>query len=133
MRPMRLHPVILLAAAALATVLLLPATSAPQEAADSVKAVETVDSVTAEPVCDPCLLLFATSAALEAAAPVKAAETVDPAPAESACDPSYVGVCIPAPTPDLDCGDVPYRGFRVVGADPHRLDRDKDGLGCEAG
>ena len=47
------------------------------------------------------------------------------------CDPSYVGVCIPPPPPDLDCGNVPHRGFRVVGADPHRFDRDHDGIGCE--
>ena len=48
------------------------------------------------------------------------------------CDPSYPGVCIPAPPPDLDCGDVSVRRFRVVGADPHRFDVDGDGLGCES-
>ena len=47
------------------------------------------------------------------------------------CDPSYPGVCIPSPPPDLDCRDVPYRNFRVVGADPHRFDGDADGRGCE--
>ena len=47
------------------------------------------------------------------------------------CDPSYIGVCIPSPPPDLDCKDVPAKGFRVVGADPHRFDGDHDGLGCE--
>ncbi|MGH2995170.1 MAG: thermonuclease family protein, partial [Gaiellaceae bacterium] len=48
------------------------------------------------------------------------------------CDPSYPDVCIPSPPPDLDCGDLPYRGIRVVGADPHRLDGwDDDGVGCE--
>jgi micrococcal nuclease len=49
----------------------------------------------------------------------------------SGCDPSYVGVCIPPPPPDLDCGDIKAKGFRVVGADPHRLDGDHDGIGCE--
>jgi micrococcal nuclease len=40
-------------------------------------------------------------------------------------------VCIPPPPPDLDCGDISYRGFRVVGSDPHRFDNDGDGIGCE--
>lgn len=48
------------------------------------------------------------------------------------CDPSYPTVCIPPPPPDLDCKDVPYRRFAVVGADPHRFDADKDGVGCES-
>ena len=51
--------------------------------------------------------------------------------AASGCDPSYVGACIPSPPPDLDCKDVSTKGFRVVGTDPHRLDGDHDGLGCE--
>ncbi|CAN5766538.1 hypothetical protein BH20GEM1_BH20GEM1_20770 [soil metagenome] len=49
------------------------------------------------------------------------------------CDPSYVGVCIPPPPPDLDCSNISERGFRVVGDDPHRLDRDRDGYACEEG
>ncbi|WP_199305723.1 hypothetical protein [Pseudanabaena sp. FACHB-2040] len=49
----------------------------------------------------------------------------------AACDPSYPGVCIPSPPPDLDCGDISHRNFRVVGSDPHRFDGDKDGIGCE--
>jgi hypothetical protein len=48
-----------------------------------------------------------------------------------ACDPSYPDVCIPAPPPDLDCADVPYMHFRVAGADPHHVDGDRDGFGCE--
>lgn len=51
----------------------------------------------------------------------------------SNCHPSYPTVCIPPPPPDLDCGDIPYRRFTVVGADPHRFDRDHDGIGCESG
>jgi len=31
----------------------------------------------------------------------------------------------------LSCKDVSAKGFRVVGADPHRFDGDHDGLGCE--
>ena len=47
------------------------------------------------------------------------------------CHPSYPGVCIPA-GPDLDCNEVPYSNFRVLQPDPHRFDRDKDGIGCES-
>jgi micrococcal nuclease len=50
----------------------------------------------------------------------------------SRCDPSYPTVCIPPPPPDLDCADVPYRRFPVVGADPHHFDSDHDGIGCES-
>lgn len=49
----------------------------------------------------------------------------------SACDPSYPGVCIPSPPPDLDCGDVEHRRFRVLPPDPHRFDGDGNGVGCE--
>jgi len=49
------------------------------------------------------------------------------------CDPSYPTVCIPPPPPDLDCGDISYRRFTVVGSDPHGFDRDGDGVGCESG
>ena len=48
------------------------------------------------------------------------------------CDPSYPTVCIPPPPPDLNCSDIPYRRFRVVGNDPHNFDADHDGIGCES-
>lgn len=48
------------------------------------------------------------------------------------CDPSYPDVCIPPPPPDLNCGDIAHRRFRVIGNDPHGFDRDGDGLGCES-
>jgi len=48
------------------------------------------------------------------------------------CDPSYPGVCIPSAPPDLDCGDISYRGFQVLPPDPHNFDRDGDGIGCES-
>jgi len=53
-------------------------------------------------------------------------------PASKRCDPSYPTVCIPPPPPDLDCKDVPYHDFPVVGADPHRFDGNRDGRGCES-
>jgi micrococcal nuclease len=51
----------------------------------------------------------------------------------SGCDPAYAGACIPPPPPDLDCADIPERRFRSVGADPHRLDGDGNGIACERG
>ncbi len=79
------------------------------------------------------------AAVIPTAAPVVVAPTPaptqPPAPTEPArpsnCDPSYPTVCIPPPPPDLDCGEIPYRRFPVVGADPHRFDGDHDGIGCE--
>mgnify|MGYP003374017251 CR=1 FL=1 len=48
------------------------------------------------------------------------------------CHPSYPTVCIPPPPPDLDCPElVPLVNFQVLPPDPHRLDADKDGIGCE--
>jgi hypothetical protein len=52
------------------------------------------------------------------------------------CAPSYPDVCIAPPPPDLDCGDIPFRNFRVIytvpDPDPHRFDADHDGIGCES-
>lgn len=61
---------------------------------------------------------------------VPIAPTAPPA-LKKKCDPSYPDVCIPSPPPDLDCGDIPFRRFRVLPPDPHRFDGDKDGIGCE--
>ena len=47
------------------------------------------------------------------------------------CDPSYPDACIPSPPPDLDCKDV-GKMVRVRPPDPHRLDGDGDGWGCES-
>jgi micrococcal nuclease len=47
------------------------------------------------------------------------------------CDPHYVGACVPPYPPDVDCGDLDARGFRVVGSDPHHLDGNGDGIACE--
>jgi hypothetical protein len=73
-----------------------------------------------------------TPAAAPAPAPVPAPAPQPPAAPAPQCDPSYPTVCIPPPPPDLDCGDIPYRDFQVVGSDPHRFDRDRDGIGCES-
>lgn len=51
-----------------------------------------------------------------------------PKPASN-CDPNY-SPCIPNVSYDLDCGDIGFT-VNVVGSDVHRLDRDRDGYGCE--
>jgi micrococcal nuclease len=48
------------------------------------------------------------------------------------CDSSYPDVCIPSGPPDLDCGDISFRRFRVVSPDPHGFDGNADGVGCES-
>ncbi len=48
------------------------------------------------------------------------------------CDPSYPTICLPSPPPDLNCPQIPYNDFVVLPPDPHRLDADKDGIGCES-
>lgn len=46
------------------------------------------------------------------------------------CDPNYTP-CIPVYPPDINCGDLDFP-VRVIGADPHGLDGDGDGYGCES-
>lgn len=46
------------------------------------------------------------------------------------CDPSYPTICLPS-SPDLNCQEIPFTNFPVTGADPHEVDRDRDGIGCE--
>ncbi len=52
------------------------------------------------------------------------------------CEPSYPDICIPLGSPDLDCGDISDRRFRVVydvaNPDPMHFDGDHDGIGCES-
>ena len=73
--------------------------------------VEEWANVAAAPVEPPT----ATPAATVCAGACRAAEQSD-------CDPSYPYREIPSPPPDLDCGEIPYRRFSVVGSDPHRFD-----------
>ena len=49
------------------------------------------------------------------------------------CDPNYAG-CMPIFPSDVDCPDIKRLGLapvRVIGVDIHRLDRDRDGIGCD--
>lgn len=59
--------------------------------------------------------------------------TKDPPP-NGKCDPNYTGACVPPFPPDLDCADLRALGLapvRSIGSDPHGLDGDGDGVGCE--
>jgi hypothetical protein len=54
--------------------------------------------------------------------------------AHDECDPRYPNVCIPPPPPDWNCDALTYRNIRTEPPgpdDPHRLDADGDGIGCE--
>ena len=65
----------------------------------------------------------------------RAVEPLPPAPPptpEVKCDPSYPDFCLGINIPDLDCGEVTWRRFRVLPPDPHRFDGDHDGMGCES-
>ena len=57
--------------------------------------------------------------------------TAVPAP-KTTCDPAYPTLCIPPNSPDLDCPEIGAKNFPVLSPDPHRLDGDKDGVGCES-
>jgi endonuclease YncB( thermonuclease family) len=62
--------------------------------------------------------------------------TTTTTPTSRSCAASYPDVCITPPPPDLDCGQIPFKGFRVrydvPSPDPHRFDGDRDGIGCES-
>ncbi len=51
---------------------------------------------------------------------------------ERECDISYPNVCIHPAPPDLDCGEINNRNFKVLSADPHGFDGDGDGIGCDS-
>lgn len=55
---------------------------------------------------------------------------VPPPTPRNNCDPNYTP-CVPLVSYDLDCPDIGFR-VTVIGSDPHRFDREGDGIGCEA-
>jgi len=59
-------------------------------------------------------------------------QTSNPVESTTSCDESYPDVCIPPYPPDLDCGEIGYSNFKVVGDDQHGFDGDNDGIGCES-
>jgi Protein of unknown function (DUF1524) len=73
-----------------------------------------------------------TKAPTKATTTTTATTTTSTAAVSGNCDPSYPTVCIPPGPPDLNCGDVSFRKFKVLAPDPHGFDKDKDGVGCES-
>ena len=68
------------------------------------------------------------------AVPVEIAPATAPTMASGgSCHPAYPDDCIPPPLPDLDCPQI-KRKVRVdhSNGDPHGLDANKDGWGCES-
>lgn len=51
--------------------------------------------------------------------------------APMSCNPSYPTLCIPINAADVDCKDLIERNFVVLAPDPHKLDKNSDGVGCE--
>ena len=50
------------------------------------------------------------------------------------CDYHYPDICLPAVESDrgdVDCEQIPYRNFTALPPDPHGLDRNKNGIGCD--
>jgi len=47
------------------------------------------------------------------------------------CDSSYPDICLPSSS-DVNCGNISDKRFKVLPPDPHGLDRDGDGIGCES-
>jgi hypothetical protein len=84
-----------------------------------------------QPSVPPALPTAVPTATPRPPTAVPASPTPTPRPPQGNCHPSYPDVCIPPPPPDLDCPEIPYRNFRVIGSDPHRFDGDNDGIGCE--
>lgn len=66
----------------------------------------------------------ASTPSTPATAPTSSTDAAGP------CDPAYPTLCLPT-TPDLDCADLDARQFPVLAPDPHRLDGDGNGVGCE--
>lgn len=73
---------------------------------------------------------IAPTAAPVYAAPAVVAPASDYAAPDN-CHPNYIGACIPMDRGDIDCGDIPDKGFQWVNYDPYKLDRDKNGICCE--
>ncbi len=112
-----------------------PAATATPEAARATEAQQaatpTSPAPTATPV-PPTATAPPPTATAVPPTPVPAAPTATPNP-RAGCSPAYPTVCIPPPPPDLDCKDIPFRRFKVLAPDPHRLDgSDNDGIGCES-
>ncbi len=57
-------------------------------------------------------------------------EDADDSSEDSDCEDGY-SPCVATYPPDLDCADIGQQ-VEVTGSDPHGLDGDSDGVGCES-
>ncbi|MEZ5378393.1 MAG: DUF4214 domain-containing protein [Acidimicrobiales bacterium] len=76
--------------------------------------------------------LWTACAATPQQVPVQPVVPSTPTTPGAGCHPAYTP-CVPPPAPDLDCKDIghPVQVNHAFG-DPHRLDGDADGVGCES-
>lgn len=65
--------------------------------------------------------------------PVLPAPRATPRVTPGTCDARYPSVCIPISNDDLNCADIDPRRFEIADEDPHHLDGNGDGIGCEGG
>jgi hypothetical protein len=75
----------------------------------------------------------ATRTATVTATPTRTSQVPTPTRDPTVCAAEYPTVCIAPPPPDLNCGDISFRRFRVLPPDRHGFDTDNDGIGCESG
>lgn len=66
----------------------------------------------------------------EDASELDSEDSSEPDSEDSECEDGY-SPCVPKYPPDLDCADIGEQ-VEVTGSDPHGLDRDSDGVGCES-
>jgi len=94
-------------------------------------------TVVASPYDSPSLLTQAPPTSIDSQPQATTSETPYSSPNTQSsqnknCYPSYIGVCVPPPPALINCSDIPETDFTVKGPDPHDLDRDGNGIGCES-
>jgi micrococcal nuclease len=82
----------------------------------------------------PVLIPRLALALLLGAALLAGGASLVPVAAQTSCDPAYPDFCIPpvGEVGDLNCPDISGTWFTVYPPDPHGLDGDGNGIGCES-
>jgi hypothetical protein len=106
------------------------------------RAVQNTVSITPSPTATPTILATPspsptptpTASVKVSTATPKPQNTSTPKPVTQTtsqqCDSNYTP-CVPYVSYDLNCPDIGFR-VSVIGTDRHKLDNDKDGIGCES-
>jgi hypothetical protein len=129
----------------LPTITLGPAEAASARTRPPRESPAAVETVQATPTGRPSIVVQPTAATpttMPATRQVTATPPARSAPTGQAskpttggnCHASYPDFCMPPPPPDLDCNSAALGGrrrFAVRPPDPHGLDADRDGIGCE--